>query len=96
MLVQNKNTINQLSTLVRAAEWCGFTAMSAAAVLSVLELHQVRAQKPLAMLAPAYAVATASNAVNRGEELIRREKEETAHTVVSYGETMRSHPTSGF
>lgn len=70
--------------------------MFVAALLSLVELHQVKTAKEVAVLQPAYVMATdESNMFNRGEELIRREKEETAHTVVSYGETMRSHPTSG-
>lgn len=95
MLAKNKNKTN-FSLLAQVAEWGGFAAMATAAALSVLELPPYRTEKTLAVLAPAYAVTAVSREVNRGEELIRREKEETAHTVVSYGETMRSHPTSGF
>lgn len=99
MLTKNKNQQPNISYIEKAAEWGGFAAMSAAAILSVLDLHASREQRPTVVLQPEYATTLNSSEYveffNRGEELIRREKEETAHNMVSYGVTMRSHPTSG-
>lgn len=89
--------LESLSDIIsRTYGWGAFVTMSLAAVLSVIELHAARGPRQEMMLQPAYASASSSSVMlNRGEELLRREKEETAHSVVSYGETMRSHPISG-
>jgi hypothetical protein len=97
MFVKNKNTKQYLTGRIeKFTEWFGFSAMSLAAVLSLVELHASRSQKVALVPQPAYvASSTYDDPYNRGEELMRREKEETTHAMVSYGVTMRSHPTSG-
>jgi hypothetical protein len=97
MFTKNKNKTQYLTSRIeKFTEWLGFTAMSMAAVLSLVELHETRTQKLALIPQPAYAATSIyDSSFNRGEELMRREKEETSHTMVSYGVTMRSHPTSG-
>src|SRR5690348_15768944 len=77
----------------------GFAAMTAAAVLSLVELEHFRTLK-VETFQPAYANVNSSPVdpaeMNKSEELIRRgEKEESPHSLVSYGTTMRSHATAG-
>jgi hypothetical protein len=73
----------------------GFAAMSAAAMLSLVELEHFRAQK-VEVMQPAFATVSATPVdANKGDEMIRREKEESPHSIVSYGTTMRSHATAG-
>lgn len=101
---QNKKTkrkkSSQLDTVLEetfdnVVEKVGFVAMSAAAMLSLIEIEHLRAQK-IEVFQPAYAtVSSAPDELGKGEEPIRREKEESPHSVVSYGETMRTHPTAG-
>jgi hypothetical protein len=83
------------ATFENAIEKIGYVAMSAAAVLSIVEVEHLRTQK-VEVFQPAYAtVSAAPDELSKGDEPIRREKEESPHSVVSYGTTMRSHPTAG-
>jgi hypothetical protein len=97
---QNKKTKNQKALsfefdLEDVISKIGFAAMSAAAMLSLVEIEHLRTQK-VEVFQPAYAtVSTAPDGLNKGDEMIRREKEESPHSIVSYGTTMRSHPTTG-
>lgn len=80
--------------LARVSTNLGFVAMSAAAVLSLVELEHLK-QERLVALQPAYASINANPVQNGGEDLFRREKEESPHSIVSYGTTMRTHATAG-
>jgi uncharacterized protein with PIN domain len=92
---KNKHkTVNLSETAERLASNIGMTAMSVAAVVSLFELTESRAQK-LAPKAETGFNTIVENAESRVEELMRREKEDTAHALVSYGQTMRSHPVTG-
>lgn len=94
MVTKNKNE-NHVNILEKTAEWGGLTAMVVATILSILELHANKTKEAV-VLQPAYSYVTnAENETNRVDEMMRREKEETAHSVVSYGQTMRSHPITG-
>jgi hypothetical protein len=81
--------------LERLTSQIGFAAMSAAALLSLVEVEHLRSSK-VEVLQPAYANVNAAPVdTNRGDELMRREKEESPHSIVSYGTAMRSHATAG-
>src|SRR4051794_20249818 len=74
----------------------GLVAMTAAAVLSLVELEHFRTLKVEAFQPAMATVNAAPIEDQKGDELIRRgEKEESPHSLVSYGTTMRSHATSG-
>lgn len=92
MLYKNKNY--HLTLTEKTLSEIGFAVMSIAAIISLFEMHENRAQK-LAPHVHASVITATRDIENRVEDLIRREKEETAHSIVSYGETMRSHPVSG-
>ena len=83
------------------AGFIGMTVMTTAAVVSMLELHDVRMPRMATTMQPAYAHANEhtgsgdQSSSHRMEERVRREKEETRHALVSYGVMMRSHPTAG-
>lgn len=98
MSIKNKHTkTSSLDIdLARVSANLGFVAMSAAAVLSLFELEHFK-QERLATLQPAYATVNAVPGEHmNGEELFRRgEKEESPHSIVSYGTTMRTHATAG-
>lgn len=98
MPIKNKHTkALQLDfDFSRVSDGLGFAALSAAAVLSLVELESLR-QERIAVMQPAYAAVGTTPAERvGGEELIRRgEKEESPHSLVSYGTTMRSHATAG-
>jgi hypothetical protein len=96
MFAKNKNKTNLHFEFEQIASSLGFAAMSIAAVLSLVELEHLRSQKYVTSLQPAYATASENHGgFSRGEELMRREKEENAHSIVSYGTTMRTHATTG-
>lgn len=91
---QNLETFRE--GLQKVTEGLGFAAMSMAAVLSLVDLHDGRIRKETLALQPAYVVAAPENeTANRGDEFMRRERDESTHSTVSYGVTMRSHPTAG-
>jgi len=94
--VSTKNKHNTLdpTTAEKLISQIGFTAMTFAAALSLFEMHESRTPK-LASSAETGFQAIVENTENRVEELMRREKEDSAHAIVSYGQTMRSHPVSG-
>jgi hypothetical protein len=73
----------------------GYAAMSMAAVLTLVELHAGRGHKEAAVLQPAYATVVESPQFHGGEDLRREREKEGSHSSVSYGTTMRSHPTAG-
>jgi uncharacterized protein with PIN domain len=92
--VSNKNKKATPSTTDKLIADIGFIVMSAAAVVSLLELHEARMPK-VAPSVHSGINALAESIENRVEATVRREKEETAHTMVSYGQAMRSHAVSG-
>lgn len=79
----------------------GITAMSLATIAVMAEAFEARAPKAVNTLQPAYAHATEHAYANdhagqgRGHEAMRREKDEIRHMSISYGTSMRSHPTAG-
>lgn len=95
MFDKNKNILKQYATVF--ASQLGLVVMSLAATVSLIELHEARMPRVGAAMQPAFAAAAPEHgaAQHRMEELIRREKEENRHALVSYGTTMRSHPTAG-
>ena len=95
MSTKNKHENSQLiETAERLISNIGMTAMSLAAVMSLFELTENRAQKLAPKAETGFSVMVETTE-NRVEELMRREKEDTAHALVSYGQTMRSHPVAG-
>lgn len=96
---KNKDIDTSYFDFDRLVSQVGLAAMSLAAVVSLIEPDQFRHEKTLMVPQPAYATVNVSSDPidqNRADELIRREKEgESAHELVSYGTTMRSHPTAG-
>src|SRR5690349_3549016 len=92
---KNKKQSHFELDLEQVAAHVGFAAMSAAALMSLIELEHFRTHK-VEVMQPAFATVSAAPVdANRGEEPIRREKEESPHSAVSYGVTMRSHPVTG-
>jgi len=92
MFDKNKNIIQNYAETF--ASNLGLVAMSLAATVSLLELQQARMPRFADNMQPALS-SKHIQAEQRVEELIRREKEENRHALVSYGTTMRSHPTTG-
>ena len=109
MFDKNKNNTNRLEQYAgTVAAHIGLAVMSMTAVVSLLELHEARmprftADMPLAQASAMSHKSPArhENPAGHGgghsnmEERLRREKEEIRHALVSYGTTMRSHPTTG-
>jgi hypothetical protein len=93
---KHKKALHLDLDLARVSSNLGFVAMSAAAVLSLVEIEHLK-QERLAALVPAFESANvAPTEHSNGEELFRRgEREESPHSMVSYGTTMRSHATAG-
>lgn len=99
MVTKNKNTKNQDKThkIEAFVARVGLTAMSVAAVTSLVHMYEARGHQAMTSLQPAYAHATEPVETSRGtgHEAMRREKDEIRHMSVSYGTSMRSHPTAG-
>jgi hypothetical protein len=105
--VSHKNKNTQLEKIETFVARIGLTAMSIAAVIGLVELHQARGLKAMPILQPAYAYVAdpadhagagyfgQSYNQGAGHEFMRREKDEVRHMSVSYGSSMRSHPTAG-
>jgi hypothetical protein len=91
---KNKNTgLRTTHKIERFIAHVGLTAMSVAAVAGLVELHEARSPKTVAVMQPTYAIS--SDYRDAGQEPIRREKDEIRHMSVSYGTSMRSHATAG-
>ena len=101
MFDKNKNITNNLERYIcLVVSHLGLAVMSLTAIVSMLELHESRATKFLPSILPTFATSMQGASMhaaehNKVEERVRREKEENRHALVSYGTTMRSHPTSG-
>ncbi len=94
MFDKNKNIIQNYVESVAAN--LGLVAMSLAATVSLLELHEARMPRFVDSMQPVFAHSSEHvQAEHRVEQMMRREKEENRHALVSYGTTMRSHPTAG-
>lgn len=91
--MKNKNTIQKY--FHTAAASFGLAMMWTSALVGLVELHSARAVKAENHMQPAFALIT-EEAGQYGEHQMRREKGEHPHEMVSYGITMRSHPTSGW
>ena len=70
--------------------------MSMAAVISLIEMYHARAIKHDATVKPLHGQVThASEAIKSIGHSASERKEEIRHAAVSYGSSMRSHPTAG-
>lgn len=92
----NKKTI-QKDNRESIVSHLGLAVLSMAAVMTVTELHPAKPHQ-----AAGQEKHDGSGLVRKLEsfeqqtgESLRREKEEIRHASVSYGVTMRSHPTAG-
>jgi hypothetical protein len=73
----------------------GLTVLSAAAILTVVELDHARA-KALPPHSPnTVAGQAAEHGAGEHPQHMRKDKEEIRHMTHSYGVMMRSHPTAG-
>lgn len=89
---KTKKSKNYSEALTEAAQRLGLAAMSAALVLSVLELPD-DAKRVILPSQPVPAWANAGE--NNDNNPIRREREETAPHFISYSEIQRTPTRSG-
>lgn len=99
MVTKNKNTKKQKQSQDRSQKVeafiarVGLTAMSVATVTSLVHMYEARGHQASATVHPAYAHTT--EILEKGHDAMRRERDEIRHLSVSYGTSMRSHPTAG-
>lgn len=99
MVTKNKNTknVDKSQKIESFIARVGLTAMSVATLTSLVHMYEARghAAKPAHKSVYARAVEPAEPVTGGGREAVRRERDEIRHMSVSYGASMRSHPTAG-
>lgn len=95
---KDKNNIENNSIQDRAealVSHIGLTVLSAAALLTVVELDHARPKALPTQMADNGFVQSVEHGAGERHEIMRKDKEEIRHMTHSYGVMMRSHPTAG-